>query len=259
MAALLELRGARKSYGNTLVIPGLDLTVPSGDFVGLIGPNGAGKTTAFGLIAGHLRCDEGAVYFGGEDVTRRGASARCLAGIGRTFQIPQPFSGMTVFENTLVAATYGAALRGRKANAAAGEALERCGLAGVADRQAGSLTLLNRKRLEVARAIATSPQLLLLDEVAGGLTDAEVGELMNLVVDIHREGVTVLWIEHLVHALVPIVRRLVVLTEGRLLADGPPQEVIASQLVRDTYLGPELAMEREVSGLQARGGEIAAH
>lgn len=243
---LLELKKVTKSYGATRVIKGLDLQVAHGEFVGVIGPNGAGKTTAFGLIAGHLRCDTGAVWLDGKDVTAQAADARCRAGIGRTFQIPQPFSGLTVYENALVATTYGAGLPRTEASAAACDALRRCGLAALGNQQAGGLTLLQRKRLEVARALATSPKLLLLDEVGGGLTDAEVHALLELVSEIHAQGVTVLWIEHLVHALVKVARRLVVLTDGSLLADGLPGEVIASRLVRETYLGSELEMEAEV-------------
>jgi branched-chain amino acid transport system ATP-binding protein len=244
---LLEVRGVHKAYGSTPVIRGLDLRVARGEFVGVIGPNGAGKTTAFGLIAGHLRCDSGTVMLAGRDVTALSADQRCRAGIGRTFQIPQPFAGLTVYENALVAATYGAGLRGAQAQAAAREALQRCGLLPLGDAPAAGLRLLQRKRLEVARALATGPELLLLDEVGGGLTDAEVHELLELVQSVHARGVTVLWIEHLVHALVAVAHRLVVLTEGRLLADGAPAEVIVSREVRDSYLGSELDMEAEVT------------
>ena len=243
---LLELRKVHKSYGATHVIRGLDLAVREGEFVGVIGPNGAGKTTAFGLMAGHQRCDSGAVFLDGVEVTSLGADARCRAGIGRTFQIPQPFAGMSVFENALVAATFGAGLRGQAAENAACDALQRSGLLELGDRPAGSLLLLQRKRLEVARALATSPRVLLLDEVGGGLTDAEVHALLELVTQIHSEGVTVLWIEHLVHALVSVAKRLVVLTDGAVLADGPPHEVVASRVVRETYLGSELELQSEV-------------
>lgn len=243
---LLELRQVRKSYGKTPVIRGLDLAVAEGEFVGVIGPNGAGKTTAFGLIAGHLACDAGSVWLAGSEVTALGADARCRAGIGRTFQIPQPFGGLTVYENVLVAATFGAGLHGGQAAAAACGALGRCGLSDVGNRPAASLSLLQRKRLELARALATGPRLLLLDEVGGGLTDAEVHQLVDLVREIHAQGVTVLWIEHQVHALVSAARRLVVLAEGAVIADGTPREVINSRIVRETYLGAELEMEAEV-------------
>ena len=242
---LLEMRQVTKSYGSTPVIKGLDLTVNKGEFVGVIGPNGAGKTTAFGLIAGHLPCDGGSVWLNGADVTSKDANSRCRAGIGRTFQVPQPFVGLSVYENVLVASSFGAGLNGKWAEKAAKEALDSCGLSAVANQPAGGLGLLQRKRLEVARALATGPNLLLLDEVGGGLTDAEVHELLDLVRAIHAQGVTVLWIEHLVHALVSVVQRLVVLTEGAVLADGEPQTVIASAEVCESYLGSELDMEEE--------------
>jgi branched-chain amino acid transport system ATP-binding protein len=240
MAPLLELRKVRKRYRDMVVIPKLTVAVEVGDFVGVIGPNGAGKTTLFGLIAGNLRCDAGEIYFDGQDITRLSADARCRIGIGRTFQIPQPFHGMTVFENALVAATFGAGLRGRSAEVRAREALSRCGLDRFGDLPAGRLALLQRKRLELSRALATEPRLLLLDEVAGGLTDAEVSELVELVTAIHKAGVTVVWVEHVVHALVSTADRMLVLAEGRLLGDGGPKSVLESREVRDVYLGSDL-------------------
>lgn len=237
---LLELRQVSKRYGDMLVIPGINFSVREDEFVGVIGPNGAGKSTLFGLISGNLPCDTGRVLFDGEDVTDLGADARCRAGIGRTFQIPQPFQGMTVYENVLVAATFGARLRKHEAQEQASQSLQQCGLDGLGNRLAGSLTLLQRKRLELARAVATQPLLVLLDEVAGGLTDAEVHQLLELVVAIHQRGVTVVWIEHLVHALVAAADRLVVLAEGSILGDGSPGQVVRDQQVREVYLGSDL-------------------
>ena len=250
---LLELSELRKSYGSMNVIRGLNLSVREGEFVGVIGPNGAGKTTLFGLIAGNLRCDSGRVALRGRDVTALTAQGRCREGVARTFQIPQPFQSLTVYENVLVAATFGASLDAHGAAALATKCVSRCQLTGLGDQLAGSLTLLQRKRLELARALATRPRLLLLDEVAGGLTDPEMAQLVALVQGLHREGITILWIEHLVHALVSVAQRLVVLTDGAVLADGPPQQVIASQLVRETYLGAELELE------SGGGGTHAAH
>ena len=243
---VLQLNGVRKSFGGIPVIRGVDLAVREGEFVGVIGPNGAGKTTLFGLITGSLSVDAGSIVFEGRDIARARAQDRCRMGIGRTFQVPQPFTSLTVYENVLVAALHGAGLSAARAADAACAALDRCGLAGLGDMTASRLTLLQRKRLELARALATGPRLLLLDEVAGGLTDPEVAELLDLVRALHAEGVTILWIEHLVHALVSIAQRLVVLTDGAILSDGPPQEVISSQLVRETYLGPELEFESQV-------------
>ncbi len=241
---LLELRDTRKRYGDMVIIPKLSLSVEDGEFLGVIGPNGAGKSTMSGLISGSARCDGGQVLLDGKDVTQLDAAERCRAGIGRTFQIPQPFEGMTAYENTLVAATFGSAERAQ-AQALAVDAIQRCGLTAVADKLAGTLTLLQRKRLELARAIATRPRLLLLDEVAGGLTDAEMHQLLQLIVAIHQGGVTVLWIEHLVHALVSAADRLVVLADGAVICDGEPKEVMADATVRETYLGSDVGEEIE--------------
>ncbi|MET3383201.1 branched-chain amino acid transport system ATP-binding protein [Variovorax sp. OAS795] len=240
---LLELRDATKRYGDMVVIPKLSLSVADGEFIGVIGPNGAGKSTMFGLISGSTRCDSGSVLLDGMDVTTMDAAQRCRAGIGRTFQIPQPFEGMTAYENALVAATFGSSGNGSAAQSLAVDAIERCGLAPVANKLAGTLTLLQRKRLELARAIATQPRLLLLDEVAGGLTDGEMQQLLQLIVTIHQSGVTVLWIEHLVHALVSAADRLVVLASGAVICDGDPRSVMDDQTVRDTYLGSDIGEE----------------
>ncbi|WP_343660772.1 ATP-binding cassette domain-containing protein [Ralstonia sp.] len=233
------------------IIPPLDLNVDGGEFVGVIGPNGAGKTTLFGMISGGVTCDTGSVKLSGTDLTSLGADARCRAGIGRTFQIPQPFQAMTVYENALVAATFGAGSHGHDAQSGACDALEQCGLIALGDVPAGRLTLLQRKRLEVARALATRPSVLLLDEVAGGLTEAEVAELLELVSAVNRSGVAVVWIEHLVHALVSVARRLVVLAGGVVLQDGVPQTVLRSQVVRETYLGSDLDSDLEEEACHA--------
>ena len=242
---LLELRGVQIRYGDMVVLPAIDLAVPQGQFLGVIGPNGAGKSSLFGAISGGLRCSAGTVQLEGRDVTRLGATQRCMAGVGRTFQIPQPFDGMTVFENVLVAATYGGRSRGAQATSHASSVVRQCGLEPWADSLAGALTLLQRKRLELARAMAMRPRLLLLDEVAGGLTDSEVVELVQWIVQLQREGVTVLWIEHLVHALVGVVDRMLVLAEGRIIADGAPRDVLADPIVRSCYLGSDLDEDLE--------------
>lgn len=236
---LLKLSGVCKNYGATPVLRNIDLSVQTGEFVGVIGPNGAGKTTLFGLIAGNLASDRGRIELDDMDLTGQQAQQRCHSGIARTFQVPQPFQSLTVYENTLVSASFGAQLQGAHASGTARAALKRCGLLQVADQPAASLGLLQRKRLELARALATRPRLLLLDEVAGGLTDREMVDLIQLVRELHQEGVTVLWIEHLVHALVPVAQRLVVLAEGKVLADGVPAEVVSNPQVRETYLGTD--------------------
>jgi branched-chain amino acid transport system ATP-binding protein len=234
---LLSLDGLRKSYGALVVTDGISLDVSAGEIVGILGPNGAGKTTLFNLIAGTVRPDAGRVMFKGADVSRMGVADRCHAGISRSFQIPHPFGGMTVFENVLVGAAFGR--DGGDAEARAAEVLALTGLKGKANALAGALTLLERKRLELARALATDPELLLLDEIAGGLTDRECQALLAAVRDVHGSGVTIVWIEHVVHALLSVAQRLVVIDFGRLIADGPPAQVLASDQVQSVYMGAE--------------------
>jgi branched-chain amino acid transport system ATP-binding protein len=215
--------------------------------VGVVGPNGAGKTSMFGIISGDIKADGGQLVFADQDLARVTTPQRCRMGIGRTYQIPQPFEHMTVFENALVAAQQGARKRGSASYDAAYHALERSGLAAMANRPAGSLALLNRKRLELARALATDPRLLLLDEIAGGLTDAEVVELSDVIRTLQGEGIAILWIEHVVRALLSTVDRLLCLANGALVADGEPREVLASDAVRRVYLGGRIINESGVA------------
>jgi branched-chain amino acid transport system ATP-binding protein len=238
--ALLELDGISKSFGRVVVADNLSLTIGPADLVGIVGPNGAGKSSVFGLIAGDLAPSAGQVTFEGAPVTKLSAAARCRLGIGRTFQVPKPFGAMTVFENVLVAAQQGSGLRGRPSYAAASEILQLTGLAADANSPAERLGLLSRKRLEVARALATNPKLLLLDEVAGGLTDPEVAQLIEIVTAVRDEGVAILWIEHVVHALTAAVHRLLCLYGGAFIGDGEPDEVLALPAVREVFLGTEV-------------------
>jgi len=241
MTALLALDRVSKAYGSLVVTDGLSLALEDGEALGVIGPNGAGKTTALNLMIGRLRPDRGAVFFAGRDVTRLPAHARCRAGMALTHQIPRPFEALSVFENALVGALFGRAGvragRDRAAERACLTALELTGLAAKANTRAGTLTLLERKRLELARALATGPRVLLLDEIAGGLTEAEVHEVVALVRRINGEGVAIVWIEHLVHALRGAVSRLVAIDAGRALVDGPPDVVMADPAVQRVYLG----------------------
>ncbi len=237
MNSLLELRGVSKSYGSILVIDDLSFSLKKGEALGVIGPNGAGKTTMFNLVAGNVRPDAGRVVLEGRDVTSLPPSVRCRAGIGRSYQVPHPFSGMTVFENVMVGATFGAGHSERDGIAVAVRALERTGLMAKANRLSGSLTLLDRKRLELARALATEPTLLLLDEIAGGLTEHEVHELVDSIREIRAEGTSIIWIEHIVHALLAVVDRLIVINFGKLLTEGNPAQVMASPEVQEVYMG----------------------
>src|SRR5262249_46186893 len=237
MPAILAFEKISKRFGAVVVARALDLALAEGEALGIIGPNGAGKTTLFGIASGTVAPDAGRVIFAGIDITHLAPERRCRLGIGRSFQIPQPFNGMTVFENLVVAAAFGGGRRERDVYARCVELIEQCGLAAKANRPAGSLTLLDRKRLELARALATEPRVLLLDEVAGGLTEHECMALVDLIRDIRRGGISIIWIEHVVHALVALVDRLVVLHGGGLIGEGAPQAVIAAPAVRDIYMG----------------------
>jgi branched-chain amino acid transport system ATP-binding protein len=234
---ILKLDNLSRSFGSLKAVDGVQLEAAEGEALGIIGPNGAGKTTLFNLITGLLKPDMGTIHFAGRDITSAPPRARCIAGIGRSFQIPHPFENLTVFENLLVAAIHGRQKREAEVVDACGDILQRTGLIALADRRAGTLNLLGRKRLELARALASAPRLLLLDEIAGGLTEAECLELVALVQDIKKSGVTIVWIEHIVHALVAVVSRLVVLNFGRKIIEGEPRSVIASNEVREIYMG----------------------
>ena len=236
---ILEIESLSKAFGSVVVADRLDLAVDDGAALGIIGPNGAGKTSLFNLITGALKPDGGIIRLAGHDITTAPPHARARAGLARSFQIPQPFVNLTVFENLLVAATHG---RNRSEAAATDNCrkiLDETGLRQHANRPAGTLTLLERKRLELARALAAEPRVLLLDEIAGGLTESECNGLVETIRRMRATGVTIVWIEHVVHALVAVVDRLLVLNFGRKIAEGEPRAVIASQNVREIYLGIE--------------------
>lgn len=239
VTTLLELEHVSKSFGSVRVIDDLSLRVEEGEALGVVGPNGAGKTTLMNLIGGSIPLDAGRVVFDGSDISRMAAHRRCRAGIARTHQIPEPFVGLTVFENVLVGVRFGRAGAAPDPYQAAMEILERARLADRPNVLAGSLTLLQRKRLELARSLATEPRLLLLDEIAGGLIEAEVDELMETIRDLRSSGTTIVWIEHVVHALLSVVDRLIAIDFGRVLTEGVPAEVIASREVQAVYMGVE--------------------
>ncbi len=237
--ALLALKSVSKSYGALKVTDNITLSVNPGETLGILGPNGAGKTTLFNLISGDVRCDQGQVIYNGQDVTRLLPNQRCRAGIGRSYQVPQPFDNMTVFENLVTAACFGGQQPEEEAWQTARDVLEQTGFLQHANSPAGGLTLLNRKRLELARALATKPQLLLLDEIAGGLTEHEAHALVDELKRIKLSGVTMIWIEHVVHALLSIADRLFVINFGQKLAEGEPQVVMNDPEVRRVYMGME--------------------
>jgi branched-chain amino acid transport system ATP-binding protein len=237
MTTILALEKISKRFGAVIVASAIDLVVDEGEALGIIGPNGAGKTTLFGIATGTVAPDGGRVVFAGADITRLPPERRCRLGMARTFQIPQPFGGMTVFENVVVAAAFGGGRSERDTYGHCVDVLAQCGLAQKANRPAGALTLLDRKRLELARALATRPRLLLLDEVAGGLTEHECAALVALIKEVRASGVSIIWIEHVVHALVATVDRLLVLHGGGFIAQGEPETVIRSPAVREIYMG----------------------
>lgn len=236
---LLEVDNVSKSYGSFRVTRDVSFSVGEGQTLGILGPNGAGKTTLFNLISGDVRVDAGRVRFAGRDVSALRPHQRCRSGIGRSYQVPHPFGNMSVFENLVTAASFGAQASESDAWDIAADILAKTGLLPHANKPAGSLTLLNRKRLELARALATKPRLLLLDEIAGGLTEHEASELVDELRRIKAEGVTMIWIEHVVHALMSIADRLLVINFGEKLAEGEPEAVMNNPDVRRVYMGLE--------------------
>ncbi len=237
--ALLALRHVSKSYGALKVTDDVSLSVAEGEVLGILGPNGAGKTTLFNLISGDVKTDAGDVEYEGRRINALAPFERCRIGIGRSYQVPQPFGHMSVFENLVTAACFGAQVSEKEAWDIAWDVLQKTGLTRHANLPAGGLTLLNRKRLELARALATRPRLLLLDEIAGGLTEHEARELVDELRRIKQEGVTMIWIEHVVHALLSIADRLHVINFGKTLCAGDPQQVMQDAEVRRVYMGLE--------------------
>jgi branched-chain amino acid transport system ATP-binding protein len=238
-ATLLELIGLTRHFGGLKVIDGLDLTVAEGEILGVIGPNGAGKSTLFNLISGNLPANRGQIVYVGRDITGMTTWERCRLGIGRTFQIPKPFTHMSVFENVLVAAVHGGGMAVARAKDHSEAVLGQTGLWHRQSLQAGRLSLLDLKRLELAKALAVTPKLLLLDELAGGLTEAECNTLLGIVREVHGKGTTIVWIEHIIRALRRIASRLVVLYGSAIFASGSPDEVLADERVKEVYLGTE--------------------
>ncbi len=238
--SILTLNNVSKSFGALKVTDGVSLSVTEGEVLGILGPNGAGKTTLFNLISGDLKIDSGEVLFDGLPIHDAPPFQRCRNGIGRSYQVPQPFGAMSVFENLVTAACFGAQVSEKAAWQIAWEVLEQTGLQRFANQAAGGLTLLNRKRLELARALATQPRLLLLDEIAGGLTEHEAQELVEELKRIKQSGMTMIWIEHVVHALLSLADRLLVINFGKTLCEGVPEVVMQDAEVRRVYMGLEV-------------------
>lgn len=234
---MLELVGVKRHFGALRVIDGIDLAVNKGEVLGILGPNGAGKSTLFNLITGNLRLTSGQIRFEGRDVTQDKPWDRVRSGIGRTFQIPKPFGNLSVYENLLVCATQGGGQSLKAARQTAAEVMDLTALDHRAEAMAGGMSLLDLKRLELAKALATGPSLLLLDEIAGGLTDEECIALLDIIALLAKRGITIVWIEHVVHALMRVATRLAVVAEGGLIATGGPQTVLADPKVQEIYLG----------------------
>jgi branched-chain amino acid transport system ATP-binding protein len=241
MPDILVIDKLTKWFGNLAAVNDLSFNVRQGEILGMMGPNGAGKTTVFNLITGVHPPTAGKVTYQGKDVTHFSASHRCRLGIGRTYQIPRPFENMTVLENLLVGAEYGGQLKGKEARSLCAEILDFTGLTPKKDLFAGKLMLLDRKRLELARGLATKPSLLLIDEVAAGLTEGEVERLLEIVKAIQRKGVTIIWVEHILMMMNKGVDRLLVISGGQALMCGDPRECMESKEVQEVYLGVEEA------------------
>ena len=234
---LLDASGLYKRFDALVVLDAVDFAVRANEAVGIVGPNGAGKTTLLSVLVGAHAPTEGRVRFRGEDVTRLPTAERCRRGLARTHQIPRPFSGMTVFENAFAAAAHGGGLQRDAAYARAIDSLSLAGMKSLANRRAETLGLIDRKRLELARALATGPAVLLLDEIGGGLTDAEAGELVDVILELKRSGIAIVWIEHIVHILLRVAERLVCMDAGRIIANGAPDAVMSDPNVIEAYLG----------------------
>jgi len=236
--ALLEVERLTKGFGGVLAVSDVSLTLEAGELLGVMGPNGSGKTTLFNLIAGALRPDRGRIRFQGHDIAGLSPHRVCARGVARTFQLVRPFAGLSALDNVRVGCLYGR----RRGAGVRTEALRLLALVGLEDRAAtpaAALTLMDRKRLELARALATGPDLLLLDEFMAGLNPTETAAAMGLIRRLVADGLSVLMVEHIVWALMDLARRIVVLSAGEKIADGPPTAVAADSRVVDVYLGVE--------------------
>jgi branched-chain amino acid transport system ATP-binding protein len=241
MTDILIAKNLQKKFGQLVAVGDLSFEVKKGEILGLMGPNGAGKTTVFNMLTGVYQPDKGSIVFEGKDITYEPPAKRCRLGIGRTYQIPRPFEKLTVFENMLVCAVHGGGLSERQAGSNVDELLELIGLYPQRNHIAGGMSLLNRKRLELGKALATQPSLVLIDEVAGGLTEKETEKLLQIVKKIQERGVTIVWIEHILMMMSEggVDRLLCIAEGGRQLTCGDPEEVMCSPEVEECYLGVE--------------------
>lgn len=249
MTAILELQNVSKNFGGVSAVSDVTFSLKQGEIVGLIGPNGAGKTTLVNLVTGVHSLSGGKVIFNGEDVAGQKPFQAARRGLARTFQIVQPFPEMTVLENVSAGAVFGGGAGSISAGREAAQAeLDFVGLGHVANTPAASLSLPNRKRLELAKSLAMKPRVLLLDEVNAGLNAAEIDDALKLIEQISGRGITILIIEHLMKVVLSVSQRLLVLHHGELIADGSPKEVVEDQRVIEAYLGAKFAERFKVAG-----------
>jgi len=237
MDTILSFKNVNAGYGRVQILNDLSFEVKKGEVYGVIGPNGCGKTTMFNALIGLIIPTKGEIIYDGKNVTKMKASTRCQLGIGRTYQVPRPFEGMSVYENCLVAAVHGAGHSEKEGRRVALDALKLTELYDKREVRAGELTLLDRKRMEIARALGTEPKLLLLDEVAAGLTEAEVQDVMKMVANLKAAGYSIIWIEHVIQTMVESTDTLMCMAQGHNLIVGKPREVMNSKLVEEVYLG----------------------
>jgi branched-chain amino acid transport system ATP-binding protein len=246
MIRLLEANGLSKSFGGLKAVNQLDFHLERGEILGLIGPNGSGKTTLFNLVAGVFKPDSGKISFEGKDITRAGSASICQMGIGRTFQITRPFPRLTVLDNVKLGRAYGGqpAKTLEQAQAEAEKILEFIGLNTKRSIMAGGIGLMDRKRLELGKALATRPKVLLLDEIMGGLNPTEIQAAMKLIRQIRDAGISLIVVEHVMKAILGLSERVIVLNVGRKIAEGSPKEVIQDKQVIEAYLGVDQNVER---------------
>jgi branched-chain amino acid transport system ATP-binding protein len=238
---VLKLEGVTKRFGGLTAVRQVALDVAQGDLLGIIGPNGAGKTTLFNVIAGYYRPEGGRVIFEGQDITGQAPHLICRRGLTRTFQIVKPFGSLSVLDNVMIGSlTKVTSLRAARADAE--RVVDTCGLTAHATAQARALPIGLRKRLEVARALATRPRLILLDEVMAGLNPVELAGMLTLLRSLHAEGLTMIVIEHIMAAMMRLAQRIAVLHHGELIAEGPPAQVASDRRVIDAYLGEEFVL-----------------
>jgi len=237
MTQILAVSHLTKEFGRVRALNSVSFAVEQGELLGLVGPNGAGKTTLFNLLTGCSKPDNGIITLEGNNITGKSPAMRCRLGVGRTYQVPRPFPRLTVYENVLVAATHGAGLSECEGRSKVHNLLELTGLVHRKSNFPKALNSLEAKLLELARALGTNPRLLLLDEIVAGVTEPELKDVLRIVRKLQEKGITIVWVEHIPRMMTHGVERLLVLAQGRILADGKPREVMSAQAVADVYLG----------------------